>query len=90
MRQQAMRQQATDTFDFTAEEQETFVNWDYSAQVVHFYTTRRTTFEKLASKVKGMSGISVNKADRTVTVPIRYVRQPYSLFKSKNAKCHTN
>lgn len=74
-------------FSFSHEEQETFVNWDYPAKQVHIYTTKQSVFEKVAKRVEGWPGVSIQPETRTITVPMAYARQPLAALKSRKAKC---
>lgn len=72
---------------FTYEEQETFVNWDYSNQVVNVYTTRELIYNNMKKRLTGIPGVKFNLPDRLITIPIKACRLPYTIIrKPRKAK----
>ena len=72
-----------DQFDgWTAEENESLVNWDYAAQEMILNTTKRTVWNSWLKKVNGLEGVKILPRERTIKVPMKYA------CASSSRNCH--
>jgi hypothetical protein len=78
--------QRTDLHDFTGEEQESFVNWDYASGRVVFYSTKKKTFDGLVKKTEKVEGVAVERESLTVSIPMKSAKKPASVVRTARAE----
>ena len=72
-------------FDYSFEEQESFVHWDYAGHQLIFQTTKRHVFQHWLKATNAIEGRKVGL--NTIIVPLEAARKPTSVLrKPRKAK----
>jgi hypothetical protein len=70
-------------FNFSVEEQESHIHFDYAEKRVYITTTKRLLWQKLLKKTEKIDGRIIDTVARSISIPLASVRTPEKILSSK-------